>query len=84
MRMSIQAGINISGVKLSNLRFADDIMLFAEGEDKLKDMLEDLNNKGKRGGMKLSKKKTKIICNEVARKRPRTGDDSHRAIRGGH
>ena len=35
-------------------------------------MLEDLDNKGKRDGMKLNKKKTKIMCNEVARRRPST------------
>ena len=36
-------------------------------------MLEDLNNEGKRDGMKLNEKKTKIMCNEVARSRLRTG-----------
>ena len=36
-------------------------------------MLEDLNNEGKRDGMKLNKKKTKIMCNEVARSRLRIG-----------
>ena len=44
-----------------------------ESEDKLKEMLEELNNEGKKDGMKLNKKKTKIMCNEVARRRPRTG-----------
>ena len=72
-RMNIEAGININGVRLSNLRFADDIMLFAESEEELKDMLVDLNNEGKRDGMKLNKKKTKIMCNEVARSRLRRG-----------
>ena len=43
-RMNIEAGININGVRLNNLRFADDILLFAESEEKLKDMLADLNN----------------------------------------
>ena len=71
-RMNIEAGININGARLSNLRFADDIILFAECEEKLKDMLEGLNNEGKRDGMKLNKKKTKIMCNEVARSRLRT------------
>ena len=51
----------------------DDMILFAESEEKLKDMLEDLNNESKRDGMKLHKKKTKIMCNEVARNRLRTG-----------
>ena len=72
-RMNIEAGININRVRLSNLRFADDIILYAESEQKLKDMLEDLNNEGKRDGMKLNKMKTKIMCNEVAMSRLRTG-----------
>ena len=72
-RMNIEAGININEVRLSNLRFADDIKLFAESEEKLKDMLEDLKNEGKRDGMKLNEKKAKIMCNEVARSRLRRG-----------
>ena len=47
-RMSIEAGININGVRLSNLRFADNTILLAESEEKPKDMLEDLNKEGKR------------------------------------
>ena len=39
-RMNIEAGININGVKLSNLRFADFIILFAESAEKLNDMQE--------------------------------------------
>ena len=72
-RMNIEAGININVVRLSNLRVADDSILFAESEEKLKDMLEDLNNEGKRYGMKLNKKKIKIMCNAGARSRLRTG-----------
>ena len=56
-RMNIEAGININGVRLSKLRFTDDIIQSAESAENLKDMLEDLNNKGKRDGMKLNKKK---------------------------
>ena len=73
MRMSTEAGININGVRLSNHRFADDIVLFAESEEQLKDMLEESNKEGKKEGMKLNKKKTKIMCDEVARRRPRRG-----------
>ena len=71
--MNIEAEININGVRLRNLRFADDIILFAENKEKLKDMQEDLNNEGERDGMKLNKKKTKIVWNVVARSRLRTG-----------
>ena len=55
-RMNSEAGININGVRLSNLRFADDIILCAESEEKLKDMLKDLNNEGNRHEMQLNKK----------------------------
>ena len=65
--------MNIRGVRLSNLKFADDIILFRESEEKLRDMLEDLNNEGKRDVMKLNKKKIKIICIEATRSRLRTG-----------
>ena len=71
--MNIEAGININRVRLSNLRFADDIIMFVESEEKLKDLLEDLNNEGKRDGLKMNIKKTKIMCNEVANSRLRTG-----------
>ena len=47
--MHIEDRININGVRLRHLVFADDIILFAESEEKLKGMLEDLNNEGKRG-----------------------------------
>ena len=39
--MNIEAGININGVRLSNHRFAEDMILFAESEEKLKEMLEN-------------------------------------------
>ena len=32
-----------------------------------------LNEEGKKDGMKMNKKKTKIMCNEVARRKPRKG-----------
>ena len=48
-------------------------MVFAESEEKLKDMLDDLNNERKGHGIELNKKKTKIMCDEVVRRRLRTG-----------
>jgi hypothetical protein len=52
------------------LRFADDIILFAETEG-LTNLLEDLNREGKTDCM--NKKKTKNMINKVARRRPRQG-----------
>ena len=47
MTMNIEAGININAVILSDLRFADDTVLFSESEEKLKDMPEDLEQQRK-------------------------------------
>ena len=44
--MNIEAGININGVRLSNLRLTDDVIPFAESKEKPKVVLEDLNNRG--------------------------------------
>ena len=38
-----------------------------------RDMLQDMKNYGKRDGMKLNKKKNKIMCTEVEGSRLRTG-----------
>ena len=72
-RVNIKIGMNIDGEILNNLRFADDIILFAKTEEELKNLLEELNREGKKGGMEMNKKKTKIMCNEVARRRQRYG-----------
>ena len=64
-RMDIETGINIIGVKLSHLRFENNIILFAESEGKLRSLLEDLNEQEKKDGMKSNKK---IMCNGTARR----------------
>jgi len=72
-RMKVQTGVNIDGETLSNLRFADDIILFGETERKLEELLNDLNKEGKKDGMNMNKKKTIVMCNEVARESERNG-----------
>eukprot|EP00794_Sanderia_malayensis_P006797 gene6797-7563_t len=72
-RMEIEVGININGERMNNLRFADDIILFAEKEEHLSKLLNDLNQEGREDGMKMNKKKTKIMCNGIAKKRRRKG-----------
>ena len=72
-RITPSIGININGQVLSNLRFADDIILFANTEGELQHLLEELNEEGKKDEMKMNKKKTKIMCNEVPRKNNRKG-----------
>uniref|UniRef100_A0A3B3I440 ribonuclease H n=1 Tax=Oryzias latipes TaxID=8090 RepID=A0A3B3I440_ORYLA len=72
-RMEAEAGININGGRMNNLRFADDIILFAEKEEDLSKLLNDLNKEGRKDGMTMNKKKTKPMWNEIARKRRRKG-----------
>jgi calcineurin-like phosphoesterase family protein len=44
-------GININGRRLTNLRFADDIVIFAHRARELQEMLRDLNTKSKEVGL---------------------------------
>ena len=54
-------GINIDGEKLNHLRFADDIILFAEDGNKPEEMLNDLSTESKKVGLKINMKKTKVM-----------------------
>ena len=40
--------------------------MFVESKEQLGKMLNELNQEGKKDGMRMNKKKTKIMCNEVA------------------
>ena len=54
-------GVNIGGMNVNNLRYADDTALLAETSEALQHLLDTLNNKGKEFGMKINVKKTKVI-----------------------
>ena len=56
-----QAGINISGRNINNLRYADDITLMAESEE-LKSLLMKLKEESEKVGLKLNIQKTKIMA----------------------
>ena len=56
-----QAGINISGRNINNLRYADDTNLMAENEEELKSFLMKVKEESEKAGLKLSIQKTKII-----------------------
>ncbi|CAD6200263.1 unnamed protein product [Caenorhabditis auriculariae] len=47
-------GINIDGKVLTNLRFADDIVLFSSSTTELSSMLNDLDEVGKKIGLKMN------------------------------
>ena len=57
-----QAGINIAGRSINNLRYADDITLMAESEEELKSLLLKVKEESKEVGLKLNIQKTKIMA----------------------
>src|SRR3984885_5948690 len=50
-----------SGVLINNLRFADDIDLMAESEDKLQELTTRVHESSKRFGLKINGEKTKTM-----------------------
>ena len=57
-----QAGIKIAGRKINNLRYADDNILMAESEEKLKSLLMKVKEESEKVGLKLNIQKTKIMA----------------------
>ena len=57
-----QAGIKIAGRNINNLRYADDITLRAESEEKLKSLLMRVKENSEKVGLKLNIQKTKIMA----------------------
>ena len=57
-----QAGIEIAGRNISNLRYADDTTLMAESEEDLKSLLMKVKEESEKVGLKLNIQKTKIMA----------------------
>ena len=57
-----QAGINIAGRNINNLRYADDTTLTAENEEELKSLLMRVKEESEKNGLKLNILKTKIMA----------------------
>ena len=57
-----QAGINIAGININNLRYADDTTLMAESDEELKSLLMKVKEKSEKVGLKLNIHKTKIMA----------------------
>ena len=56
-----QAGIEIAGRNINNLRYADDTTLMAESEE-LKNLLINVKEETEKVGLKLNIQKTKIVA----------------------
>ena len=57
-----QAGTNIAGRNINNLRYADDTTLMAESEEELKILLMKVKEESETVGLKLNTQKTKIMA----------------------
>ena len=57
-----QAGIEIAGRNINNLRYADDTTLMAESKEKLKSLLMKVKEENEKVGLKLNIQKTKIMA----------------------
>ena len=57
-----QAGINISGRNINNLRYVDDTTLMAESEEELNSLLMKVKEKSEKAGLKLNIQKTKMMA----------------------
>ena len=57
-----QAGIKIARRNINNLRYADDTILMAESEEKLKNLLMKMKEESLKAGLKLNIQKTKIMA----------------------
>ena len=59
-----QAGINIAGRNINNLRYAGDTTLMAESEEELKSLLMKVKEESEKVGLKLYIQKTKIMASD--------------------
>ena len=59
----MQVGVRMGGRVLNNLRYADDVTLLAETEEGLRELVERVDEAGRRVGLHLNLKKTKVMSN---------------------
>ena len=57
-----QAGIQIAGRNINNLRYADDTTLMAESKEELKSLLIKVKEESEKVGLKLNIQKTNIMA----------------------
>ena len=60
-----QAGIEIAGRNISNLRYADNTTLTAESEEELKSLLMKVKEESENVGLKLNIQKTKVMASSL-------------------
>ena len=76
-----QAGINIAGRNINNLRYADDTTLMAESEEELKSLWMKVKEESEKLDLKFNIQKTKIMASgpitswQIDRETMQTGTD---------
>jgi len=60
-----EAGLEIAGRNIDNLRYVDDTILMAESEEELKSLLMKVKEKSEKPGLKLNIWKTKIMASSL-------------------
>ena len=73
-----ESGLEVNGMTINNIRFADDTVLLASTEGELQRLLDKINESCKAYGMELNAKKTKVM---VIEKQPGT-KNCHKVKRG--
>lgn len=58
-------GVNIDGVKLNNLRFADDIVIISDNLKEAQEMINELSLATQKVGLNINKQKTKVMTNLI-------------------
>ena len=66
--LDAEAGISCGGVRVTNLRFADDIDLVGKSQRELQELTSRLHETSKRFGMEITKEKSKTMASERVRK----------------
>jgi len=59
-----QAGINVAGRNINNLRFGDNTTLMEESEGELKSLLIKVKEESEKVGLKLNIQETKIMASD--------------------
>ena len=72
-------GIEVDGEYLSNLRFADDILLLANSADQLQNMINKLKTESEVVGQKKNQLKTKVMFTHYSNQQNITSDAVSRA-----
>ena len=69
-----QAGINIAGRSISNLRYADDTTLMAESEEEIRSLLMNVKEESEKAGLKLNIQKAKIMASGLITSQQKDGE----------